>query len=190
MIIVLTAFLAGAQVLPQIDRTALELQARAEALQPRGRATIPARTQPRPQARTTPARTMPGRTQAARTQTARNEPALPPKAVTRTAAARPQPTRPAPARQTAARQAQNANAPAATQRRTQPRRASGGNPLDLASITTICRAAGNQEDPAGFIARLSTAYSLSAEDSTSLRASCAAYLAGRADARRASGGTY
>ena len=78
----------------------------------------------------------------------------------------------------------------ATQRRNQPRRAYSGGPLDLASITTICRAAGNQEDPAGFIARLSTAYSLSSADSTSLRASCAAYLAGRADARRSSGGTY
>jgi hypothetical protein len=76
-----------------------------------------------------------------------------------------------------------------TPRRNQPRRATTG-PLDLASITTICRAAGNQEDPAGFIARLSTAYSLSSEDSNSLRASCAAYLAGRADARRSGGGTY
>jgi hypothetical protein len=75
------------------------------------------------------------------------------------------------------------------QRRPVVRRASTG-PLDLASITTICRAAGNQDDPAGFIARLSTAYSLTADDSVSLRASCAAYLAGRADARRARGGTY
>ena len=75
-------------------------------------------------------------------------------------------------------------------RRRRPRRVSGGGPLDLAQITTICRAAGNQDDPAGFLARLSSAYSLSSDDSVSLRASCAAYLAGRADARRASGGTY
>ena len=117
MILILTALLAGKAILPQIDRNALELQARAEALQPHV-----------------------------------------------------SPARPA--------------------RRQQVRRASGGSPLDLASITTICRAAGNQADPAAFIARLSTAYSLSADDSSSLRSSCAAYLAGRADARRSSGGTY
>jgi hypothetical protein len=75
-------------------------------------------------------------------------------------------------------------------RRPAPRRASGGNALDLAQITTICRAAGEQADPAAFIGRLSGAYSLGADDSTSLRSSCAAYLAGRADARRSSGGTY
>lgn len=142
MVIILTAFLAAAQSGPQIDRTALELQARAEALQPRTRTVAPARTPPTPGPR---------------------KPAAEPE---RTAAVRPGPSR------------------------TQPRRAAGGGPLDLASITTICRAAGNQTDPAGFIARLATAYSLSPGDMTSLRASCAAYLAGRADARRASGGTY
>lgn len=110
MVIILAALLAGKTVLPQIDRNALDLQARAEALQPR--------------------------------------------------TARPAPRRPA------------------------VRRAST-SPLDLGSITTICRAAGNQPDPGAFIARLSTAYSLSSDDATSLRASCAAYLAGRADARRA-----
>jgi hypothetical protein len=151
MVIILTAFLAAAQSLP-IDRTALELQSRAEALAPRARTTTSARVQPGPRKPTA-------------------EP-------TRTA------VRPGPTRQT-----QVASAPGATQRRTQPRRANTG-PLDLASITTICRAAGNQDDPAGFIARISTAYSMSAEDSISLRASCAAYLAGRADARRSSGGTY
>lgn len=112
MILMLTALMAGKAVLPQIDRNSLELQARAEALQPRT-------------------------------------------------------TRPA-------------------TRRPTPRRASGGTTLDLAQITTICRAAGNQADPAGFIARLTTAYSLTVDDSDSLRASCAAYLAGRADARRTS----
>lgn len=152
MVIILTAFLAAAQSLP-IDRTALELQSRAEALQPRARTTASPRVQPGPRKPTAePART----------------------------AVRPGPTRPP----------QVANGMTAAQRRTQPRRATSGGPLDLASITTICRAAGNQNDPAAFIARLSTAYSLSSEDSTSLRASCAAYLAGRADARRAGGGTY
>jgi hypothetical protein len=118
MIFFVTAFLAGATVLPQIDRQALELQSRAEALQPR----------------------------AARP------------------AAKPMP-RPA--------------------QRPMVRRAAAGNPLDLSQITTICRAAGGQADPAGFLATLSTAYSLSNDDSVALRSSCAAYLAGRADARRA-----
>lgn len=131
MVIILTALLAGSKVLPMVDRDALELQARAEALQPR----------------TTPTRA-----------------ATPVRAIPRAA--------PAPARRPA------------------PRRASGGNPLDLAQITTICRAAGEQDDPAAFIGRLSSAYSLSPGDSASLRSSCAAYLAGRADARRNSGGTY
>lgn len=106
MELILAALLAGKNVLPQIDRSALELQARAEALQP-----------------------------------------------------------------------------ARTARRPAVRRASSG-PLDLASITTICRAAGNQADPAAFIARIGGAYSLSSEDNASLRSSCAAYLAGRADASR------
>jgi len=128
MIIILTALLAGSKVLPMVDRDSLELQARAEALQPRA---APAHTATRPVPR-----------------------------------------------------------PAAPVRRPAPRRASGGNPLDLAQITTICRAAGEQDDPAAFIGRLSGAYSLSTTDSASLRSSCAAYLAGRADARRTSGGSY
>src|ERR1700740_1164586 len=104
MVIILTAFLAAAQSL-RIDRTALELQSRAEALAPRARTTTPARIQPGPR-----------------------KPVAEP---TRSAAVRPGPT--------------------AAQRRTQPRRATSGGPLDLASITTICRAAGNQNDPAAFI---------------------------------------
>jgi len=113
MEIILAALLAGKTVLPVIDRNTLELQARAEALQPR-------------------------------------------------------------------------TAPAAAPRRPVVRRASSSSMLDMGSITTICRAAGNQADPAGFIARLSRAYSLSADENQSLRTSCAAYLTGRADARRAS----
>ena len=179
MVIILTAFLAAAQSLP-IDRTALELQSRAEALQPRGRSLTTAPVRPRAQA----ARTASSRIQPGPARTARNAPAKTVDTTPTRTAARPQTVRPGPSRPT-----QTVSA-SATQRRTQPRRATSGGPLDLASITTICRAAGNQEDPAGFIARLSTAYSLSDSDSTSLRASCAAYLAGRADARRASGGTY
>ena len=111
MEIILAALLAGKTVLPAIDRETLELQARAEALQPRTAVIQPVR-------------------------------------------------RPA------------------------PRRAASSDTLNLSSITTICRAAGNQADPARFIARLSTAYSLSSGESASLRSSCAAYLAGRADASR------
>ena len=111
MELILIALLAGKTVLPAIDRDTLELQARAEALQPRAAVSAPVR-------------------------------------------------RPA------------------------PRRASTAGTLDLAAITTICRAAGHQADPATFIARLSQAYSLSRDEGASLRSSCAAYLAGRADARR------
>ena len=170
MVILLTAFLAGASPLPQIDRTALDLQARAEALQPG------ARTQARP---VRPRSAAPARTQAARPRTAAATP-------TRSNKASTSPAR-GPVRVAAAPARALVPGPA---RRTAPRRATSGGPLDLAQITTICRAAGNQDDPAGFLARLSSAYSLSADDSVSLRASCAAYLAGRADARRASGGTY
>lgn len=115
MIIILTALLAGSKLLPMVDRDALDLQARAEALQPRAAISAPAR-------------------------------------------------------------------------RLAPRRIAASSTLDLSSITTICRAAGSQVDPAAFIGRLGNAYALSAGDSASLRSSCAAYLAGRADARRSSGG--
>src|SRR3954468_3217333 len=136
MVIFLTALLASAKILPQIDREALDLQARAEALQPRTHVSQPVRRPSQPVAARQPA---------------------------------PQPVR-----------------QAATQPIRQPivRRASAGNPLDLAQITTICRAAGEQDDPGAFIGRLSSAYALSADDRASLRSSCAAYLAGRADARR------
>jgi hypothetical protein len=147
MIIFLTALVASTKILPQIDREALDLQARAEALQPRTHVSQPVR-----------------------------RPAQPVVAVRQPA---PQPVRQAPP---PVRQA------AAPVRQPTVRRASGGSPLDLAQITTICRAAGEQDDPAAFIGRLSSAYSLSTDDRTSLRSSCAAYLAGRADARR--GGTY
>ena len=159
MIILLTALLASAKILPQIDRETLDLQARAEALQPRHHISQPAR-----------------------------RPALP------VATAR-QPA-PQPVRQAAVQPVRQATAQPVRQAVAQPtrqpnvRRASAGNPLDLAQITTICRAAGEQDDPAAFIGRLSNAYSLSTDDRTSLRSSCAAYLAGRADARRSSGGIY
>jgi hypothetical protein len=79
----------------------------------------------------------------------------------------------------------------ALQPRTAPRpvvrRAATSGRLDFAAITTICRAAGHQSDPTEFVGRLSRAYSLSSAEAASLRSSCAAYLTGRADARRNGG---
>jgi hypothetical protein len=140
MSILLSLLLATPTVLPEIDRRALDLQARAEALQTRRPA--PTAAQPVRRISSTTATAMPANAQ--------------------------------PVRRTAA-QTQLARLPS-------PRRASGGS-LDLSAITTICRAAGNQADPATFVATLSRAYSLSSSEGTSLRTSCAAYLAGRADAR-------
>lgn len=138
MIILLSLMLSQARVLPEIDRRALDLQARAEALQTRRSSATAQKPRQIAQA---PAR----QTQRTAVRTA----ALPPRQ---------------------------------TQRLPSPRRASGGA-LDLSAITTICRAAGNQADPATFLATLSRAYSLNGTESSSLRTSCAAYLAGRADAR-------
>lgn len=148
MSILLSMLLAQARVLPEVDRRALDLQARAEAIQTR---------------RTTPASRTP--TQASITRRpAATHPI--------TVAAR------RPVQQAAAQASSNSNAvrPASI------RRASGGA-LDLSAITTICRAAGNQADPAAFITTMTRAYSLDNGEGQSLRTSCAAYLAGRADAR-------
>ncbi|MGE0179638.1 MAG: hypothetical protein AB7O91_07450 [Sphingomonas sp.] len=73
----------------------------------------------------------------------------------------------------------------APQRRPQVRRATTGGGLDFAQITTICRASGTQNNPGQFLSRISTAYSLSTTQASALRSSCAAYIAGRNDARRA-----
>ena len=75
-------------------------------------------------------------------------------------------------------------APAPAPRAPQVRRAAAGGGLDFAQITTICRASGTQDNPGQFLSRISSAYALSATQATSLRSSCAAYLAGRSDARR------
>lgn len=144
MSILLSMLLAQARVLPEVDRRALDLQARAEAIQTR-------RTPP-----------------ATRTTATRRPAATHPTTVT---ARRPVQQAAAQARNTG-----NAVRPASI------RRASGGA-LDLTAITTICRAAGNQADPAAFITTMTRAYSLDGSESLSLRTSCAAYLAGRADAR-------
>lgn len=68
----------------------------------------------------------------------------------------------------------------------QPRRAAATRQglFDLEAMTTVCRAAGSQADPRAFLATISRAYGLDAQESARLRGSCAAYLAGRADGRR------
>jgi hypothetical protein len=147
----LALLLAQARVLPEIDRRALDLQARAEALQTRRG---PAKPEAQVQTQRRPATT---------------------------AAAVPAPTKPVarPTQQAAAPQRRTA---APTPRPASIRRAASGG-LDLSAITTICRAAGSQSDPAGFLSTLTRAYSLTSAEGASLRTSCAAYLAGRADAR-------
>jgi hypothetical protein len=150
MSILLSLLLAQARVLPEIDRRALELQARAEALQTR-----------RPIRRCSAQRT--ARAPAAPVQAQR--PA----------------TGPCPADPAHGRPHRfGAGAP---ERAPAPLRRASGGALDLSAITTICRAAGNQADPVTFLATLSRSYSLNGTESGSLRTSCAAYLAGRADAR-------
>ncbi len=145
MSILLSLLLAQAPVLPGIDRRALDLQARAEALQT-PRTVSPPRTVRAAQADAKP--------ESRRIRTAA---ATPPRA------AQPQP-------------------PAAL------RRASAGA-LDLAEITSVCRAANGQADPAAFLSRLARTRSLSASESSSLNLGCAAYFAGRAEGRVSSRGT-
>lgn len=118
MSIFVAMLLSQSKILPEVDRRALDIQARAEAAQPR------------------------------RTAQPVRRPAV-----------------------------------ASTTQRPQVRRASGGNSLGLSSITTICRAAGSQDDPAQFLSTLARAYSLTSSESADIRTNCAAYLAGRADAR-------
>lgn len=77
-----------------------------------------------------------------------------------------------------------APAPVVTPARRPVARRAASSGLDFAQTTTICRASGGQADPALFLSRISTAYSLSPAEATSLRSSCAAYIAGRNDARR------
>jgi hypothetical protein len=152
--ILLSLLLVQAPVLPQIDRRALDLQARAEALQNR-----------RPTRNVTP-----------------------PRAV-QAASAKPESRR---IRTAAATQQQTVQPQPQPQPRSQPpaalRRASGGA-LDLSEITTICRAASNQADPATFLSRLARTRALSAAQSSSLSLGCAAYFAGRAEAPASGRGT-
>ena len=61
------------------------------------------------------------------------------------------------------------------------RPAAGLGLLDLGTITTICRAAGNHANPVAYVTRLGRAYELSANQTQALRSNCAAYLSARAD---------
>ena len=160
MSILLSLLLSQARVLPEIDRRALELQARAESLQ--------GRPAPRRVAAAAPHRAVTPAPRLASVETSLRR-------VTDAPARRPSPS---PVRR-AAVQIGAFRTPAGMP---MLRRASGGA-MDLASITTVCRAAGGQNDPATYLASYSRAYALSGTESSSLRTSCAAYLAGRADAR-------
>jgi hypothetical protein len=173
MSILLSLLLAQARVLPEIDRRALELQARAEALQTRRpaapapvqRSSAASASQRRPVQQATATVVRPAQQTAATTRHPVQQAAAPERRPVQQAAA--QTRRPVQPQM---------------QRPASIRRAAGGA-LDLSAITTICRAAGNQADPATFLTTLTRAYSLDSRESQSLRTSCAAYLAGRADAR-------
>ena len=93
----------------------------------------------------------------------------------------------------AARQRTNsASSHARTQRASAPTaiRASSrlGNinvgPLDLGTMTTICREAGGHTNPVAYVTRLSAAYELNPSETRSLRTNCAEYLRARAETLR------
>jgi hypothetical protein len=64
------------------------------------------------------------------------------------------------------------------------RRAAGGVPLDLGTITTICRAAANHARPVAYVERQGRAHELSGNQMQALRSNCAAYIDARADTLR------
>jgi hypothetical protein len=57
-------------------------------------------------------------------------------------------------------------------------------PLDLTTMTTICREAGGHTNPVAYVTRLSAAYELNANQARSLRTNCAEYLRARAETLR------
>ena len=57
-------------------------------------------------------------------------------------------------------------------------------PLDLNTITTICRTAAGHARPVAFVEGLGRAYELSGSQTRALRSNCAAYLDARADTMR------
>jgi hypothetical protein len=64
------------------------------------------------------------------------------------------------------------------------RRAVGGVPLDLGTITTICRAAANHVRPVAYVERQGRVHELSGNQMQSLRSNCASYIDARADTLR------
>ncbi len=150
MSILLSLLLAqAARVLPEIDRSALDRQARAEARQG-----------------SRPVQSRPAGVTAPRANRAAAQ------------AARP-----------AARSAAVADRRTVTPQRPAALRRASGGALDLSEITTICRTASERADRAAYLTTIARARSLSAADGASLRIGCAAYLAGRTDARVNSGDT-
>jgi hypothetical protein len=75
-------------------------------------------------------------------------------------------------------------AAASSHRRPVARRAVAGVPLDLNTITTICRSAANHARPVAYVERLGRAYELSGNQTQALRSNCAAYIDARADTMR------
>ena len=63
-------------------------------------------------------------------------------------------------------------------------RRAGGVPLDLGTITTICRAAASHARPLAYIERQGRAHDLSGNQTQALRSNCAAYIDARADTMR------
>ena len=63
-------------------------------------------------------------------------------------------------------------------------RAAGGLPLELGTITTICRAAANHARPVAYVERQGRAHDLSGNQMRVLRSNCAAYIDARADTLR------
>ena len=64
------------------------------------------------------------------------------------------------------------------------RRSAVGVPLDLNTITTICRTAATHARPVAYVERLGRAYELSGNQTRTLRSNCAAYIDARADTMR------
>ena len=83
------------------------------------------------------------------------------------------------------RPAAKAQHPATTVTSTRtPSRSGSVGPLDLGTMTTICREAGGHTNPVAYVTRLSAAYELNPTETRSLRSNCAEYLRARAETLR------
>lgn len=79
---------------------------------------------------------------------------------------------------------QRSTSSAASSRTSSRSAAATVGPLDLGTMTTICREAGGHTNPVAYVSRLSAAYELSASEARSLRTNCAEYLRARAETLR------